>query len=978
MFAMMVLIILSTISISGVLTAYAYFTRDLPEFNVLVANWEQSPLSSFEASTIYAWKDKEQKIPVPIYEITAPLSDEVQWQTSNQLPQTLLDATIASEDPDFWQDEGINTAVILRKLISFSRRTDQTIGESTLILNIVRQNLIDANRSVVGDRLSLANYGDKLEELLLAHRVSNSYTKDQILEWYLNTAFYGNLAYGVDAAARVYFNKSPTDLTLAESAMLAAVPRAPHLNPFDNFDEAKQRQVQVLEAMAEAGMIGRETMATAQFSPLAVAPGLEERFDIIAPHFSYYVRQELEARLGSETLLKGGLQIYTTLNLEIQQQAECLARAHINRLSGNIGPELPADERNSCFALEFLPSLPASDIGLDFNVNNAAIIVMDAETSGLKAMVGSLKYWDKEINGAFNMAVNGQRQPGTAIKPFIYLTALSQGYTAATMTLDVETGFTNDPEGIPFIPTNIDDQYHGPMRLRQALGNGYNVPAIQVMSWVGADKVLRTAHSLGITGLEQKPNDYDLSLALGGGHVTLLDMVYAYNVINNMGVMLGQTRIALRSLANERTLDPVTIFRVEDGNGDIIYEYSRPQRREILTPQLAYLMNDMMSDRSARCNAFGCPNVMELPLNRPAAVTTGNTNDWRDAWTIGYTPQLITGVWVGNSDNRDMNQLSGVQGAAPIWHALMSWILQDEPVAVWTQPPDLVELAVCNISGLLSTPYCPTVSELFIAGTQPTVQDSIYQEFAINRENGRLATIYTPPELVEHKIFKVYPEQAAAWADENNVERPPTEYDTINTDLGSKGDAVISWPTPFTYINSSIEITGTASGENFDYYRLAYFKGLTPANLQEITNNEREAKESELLGNWDVSNLNGLYTLLLTVIREEGSFVEVSVPVTVDNIPPSISIISPRSNQEIATDSERVTFLTEVDDNISVTQVSFYLDDADAPFATSVAQPFTAQWSIRGAGCHTFMAIATDVAGNETPTTAVPVCFFNR
>src|SRR5690606_15757355 len=231
-------------------------------------------------------------------------------------------------------------------------------------------------------------------------------------------------------------------------------------------------------------------------------------------------------------------------DLTYQQQAECVARAHVNRLSGAIGPGLPADEQASCAALDFLPPLAASDEGVDREVGNAAVLMLDPRTAEIKAMVGSLNYWDESIDGSFNVAVDGLRQPGSSFKPFTYLTALSQGYSAASMVLDVETDFSEANNGIPYVPQNYDRQFHGPMRLRQALANSYNVPAVQVMSWVGVNKVLRTAHSLGINSLDQGSGSYGLSLTLGGGEVSLLDMVYAFSVMDNMGVMVGQPRPA--------------------------------------------------------------------------------------------------------------------------------------------------------------------------------------------------------------------------------------------------------------------------------------------------------------------------------------------------------------------------------------------------------------------------------------------------
>ncbi|MGD2078544.1 MAG: transglycosylase domain-containing protein, partial [Chloroflexota bacterium] len=813
-------------------------------------------------------------------------------------------------------------------------------------------------------------------------RIAQVYTKEQILEWYLNTNFYGNLAYGVEAAARVYFDKSAAQLTLAEAAMLAAIPQSPALNPIDNPEEAQIRQELVLEAMLRQELISREAFLAAKSEPLNVSPGIEQRFDIIAPHFAQYVRKQLEAMFGPDEVLRGGLRVYTSLDLTMQRQAECLARAQVARLSGDTGDGLPADEVAQCPALSYLPALRQADQGVDHNVNNAAVVALDPQTGEIRAMVGSVDYWDETIDGSFNVAVDGQRQPGSSFKPFTYVTALSQGYTPATMVLDVETDFGaqagNEESSVAYVPQNYDRDFHGPMSLREALANSFNVPAVQVMSWVGVDKVIRTAHSMGITTLDQGPSSYGLPLTLGGGEVKLLDMVYAFSVMDNMGVMLGQPAAEEEQRLGFRTLDPVAILRVEDDDGRILYEYNQPQRREILTPQLAFLMNDMLSDRAARCRGFGCPNALELPDNRPAAVKTGTTNDYRDAWTVGYTPQLVTGVWVGNTDNAEMENVPGSKGAAPVWNAFMSWAHEGQPIESWPRPAGINQIAVCRTSGLLPTANCPTINEYFITGTEPTVYDNMYQEFRVNRETGRLATLATPPELIESRTYVVYPEQAADWVREKEIEQPPVEYDTIETAASQNGDVAILSLKPFDYIKGETVIVGNAKGGDMAYYRLSYFPGLTPLNLQSITDEVRGQKDNEPLGIWDVSDLDGLYTILLTVVRGDGTFQEVSVPLTVDNEPPQAEIVFPLPEQVVFEDDEWIIVQARVEDNISVDRVEFFVDGAGVPFAISTVPPFTEKWTIPGPGCHTFQVVAHDAADNEKVSEAVRTCVVER
>jgi membrane peptidoglycan carboxypeptidase len=967
----------ATTAVLSTTTVYTYLTRNLPDFTELEALGSAAN-TTFETTKIYAWGGENingQRDLVLIHEIIDPLGGDRQWVPVTQIPQPLIDATVAIEDRTFWTNQGFDPVGIGRAFNEFVLQGGDVQGGSSITQQVVKNNLIAPERRIVGAEVGLDDYQRKVEELLLAQRAADTYTKEQILEWYLNTNFYGNLAYGIEAAARVYFHKSTAELTLAEAAMLAAIPQSPGLNPINNPEAAKQRQELVLDAMVEEGYISLETAVATKQLPLSLSQSIAERFDIIAPHFALAVQDELERRFGPELVLGGGLRVYTTLDLQMQRQAECVAQAQVNRLSGQIGLALPADELASCPALDFLPPLRPADEGIDHRVNNAAVVMLDPRTGEVKALVGSLNYWNEQIDGSYNVAIDGLRQPGSAFKPFTYLTALSQGYSAAAMVLDVETDFGTPFNGIPYVPQNYDRQFHGPMRLRQALGSSLNVPAVQVTSWVGVNKVVRTAHSMGITSLDQ--GNYGLALTLGGGEVSLIDMVYAYSVMDNMGVMVGQPRLESEQRPGFRTLDPVMILRVEDRDGNVLYEYSQPDRREILTPQLAFLMNDILSDRNARCAGFGCPNVLELPNNRPAAAKTGTTNDFRDAWTVGYTPQLVTGVWMGNTDNSAMENLPGSKGAAPIWHALMSWALLDEPVESWERPSGLIELTVCNLSGLLLTPHCPTVSELFINGTEPKVQDTMYQEFAINRETGRLATIYTPPELIETKVFVIYPEAAADWVRENEIPQPPTEFDSI-TEQGINTNLAILSPRTFDYVNNQIVISGTVQVEGFNFYRLAFFEGLTPTTLQTIVERESAAKNSEALGVWDVSDLNGLYTLLLTVFYEDGRFDEVMTHITIDNIPPTADILFPLPDQQIFTDDEWVIVQAQVQDDTSIDRVEFYIDNAGVPFAISTVPPFTEKWTIPGAGCHTFRVIAIDAAGNKTVSHGVPICLVAR
>ncbi len=960
-------------TVSAAVTTYRFLTRTLPDFTEL-ERLGQDVDTTFETTKIYAQErgPDGQLRQVLIYEVIDPLGGDREWISLQQMPQSIIDATVASEDKTFWTNRGFDTEGIARAFYEYVWLGGAVQGGSSITQQLVKNHLIDEERRIVGADVDFGDYQRKIEEVLLAQKIANEYTKEQILEWYLNSNFYGNLAYGIEAAARVYYDKPAAELTLAEAAMLAAIPQSPAMNPIDNPEAAKLRQELVLDAMFRDGYIDRDQLVEAKFAPLEVTPSIEERFDIIAPHFALYVRQELERMFGPEQVLRGGLSVYTTLDLSLQGQAECVARTHIGRLSGKPDDELPAAKAQDCPALEYLRPLATGDSGVDHQVGNVAVVALDPRTGEIKAMLGSLDYWNEAIDGSFNVAVDGYRQPGSSFKPFTYVTALSQGFNAATMLLDVETDFGTPYNGVAYVPQNYDRRFHGPMRMRTALANSYNVPAVEVMSWVGVDNVIRTAHRMGITSLNAGPNSYGLSLTLGGGEVSLIDMVYAFSVFDNMGTMIGRPRSEDVQRLGHRVLDPVAILRVEDRHGEVIYEYSQPQRQEVLTPQLAFLMNDILSDTGARCPAFGCPNALEMPDGRPAAAKTGTTNDYRDGWTVGYTPQLVTGVWVGNTDNSPMDEIAGSRGAAPIWQAIMAWAHKDLPVEVWPQPPGLTEMAVCDPSGQLPNGLCPTVREYFVAGMEPTLIDNMYQEFQINRETGLLATGDTPPELIETRVFRVYPERAADWVRENEIEQPPAGFDPVTA--GEGANAVISQPQPLAFVSGQVEIVGNVTAAGATSYRLEVFAGLTGDNPQLLVERAVETAGDGVLGSWDTGSLNGLYTLRLTVNREGGGAEVVNVPVTVDNTPPAARILFPFDEQSFRAADEWIVIQAQAEDDNSLEQVSFFVDGSETPFAISTVPPFSEVWAIPGAGCRSFYIVARDAAGNETRSDAVRVC----
>jgi membrane peptidoglycan carboxypeptidase len=953
--------------VGSIVGVYAYFAQDLPEPENI-----EFVEQDFETTHIY-----DRSGQVLLWEVVDPNAGNRVWVPLEQIPDDLICATVAIEDRTFWENPGFDLRGIARAFIS-NLTGDRIQGGSSITQQLIKNVLINPEERIVGtEGPDWADYARKIKEVILAVEITRRYSKEQILEWYLNTNSYGGMAYGIEAAAQTYFGKHASELTLSEAATLAAIPQYPWMNPFHNPDAARQRQNLVLDQMVIQGCISEAEAEAAKVEPWNLASPTEQ-FDLLAPHFSVYVRNQLDEMFGPELVRRGGLRVYTTLDYDLQLQAECVARAHIRRLSGEDEQTVLNEAiASGCTAAQFLPPLRSSDVGRDHNVSNAAVVAIRPGTGEIMAMVGSLNYWDDSIDGRFNAAL-GLRQPGSAFKPFTYVTLLSQGYNAAHLFWDVRTAF-EQPGQPPYVPENYDRQYHGPQRLRLALARSYNIPAVAALQIAGVDNVIRMAHRMGINSLDRGLEFYGLSLTLGGGEVRLLDMVYAFSVFANYGAMIGEPIPPDQVVPGFRELNPVAILRVEDRNGNILYQYTEPQRREILDPRLAYLMISILSDRQARLAAFGLGNPLELSNDRPAAVKTGSTNDFRDGWTVGFTPQLTVGVWVGNTDNTEMDNVPGSKGAAPIWHAVMEYAMQDEEILPFPRPDGLVERQVCALSGHLPTEHCPTVTELFIPGTEPTERCPIHQAFLVNRETGRLCTLFTPPELCEERVYEVYPPEAADWLaslpEDRRPPTPPTEYDTIYGPTASDAEVVITDPAPYAYIAGGvIPVSGNARGGDFAFYRLAFGEGLNPSQWIQIGPDHGNQVDHGVLEYWDVTGLNGLYSLQLTVVDHSQAVRQATIQVTVDNEPPTIALTNPTNGRQyIWGKDEWVNINADVTDNYAIGRVEFYRNDEPEPFAVRTIAPYNVNWVLAELGQQRFRAVVYDAAGNRAESETVTV-----
>lgn len=606
----------TAITIGGLSTVvvFAWFSRDLPDPNNITDRLIAQSTKIYDRTgeqLLYDIHGEEKRTVVEL----------------DSIAERMKQATIVAEDKDFYRHRGFDLRGILRAVVKNIIRLDPSgQGGSTITQQFIKNSILTPEKS----------YIRKMKEVILAYQLEQRFSKDEILKLYLNEIPYGSNAYGVEAAGQNYFGVSAKDLSLAQSTLLASLPRAPTFySPYGNHtDDLFARQRAILDAMTEEGYITKEDAEAARLEKLTFRP---RREGIIAPHFVFYVRELLTQKYGEEVVEQGGLKVITTLDTKHQQAAE-----------GAIAEFAETNEKR-------------------WGATNAAMVSLDTKTGQILAMVGSRDYFDIENDGNVNVALR-PRQPGSSFKPVVYTAAFERGYTPETMVFDLVTNFDTG-SGKPYTPHNYDGKEHGPLSLRQALAGSLNIPAVKVLYLAGVNRVLDTADRLGYTTLRDRSR-FGLSLVLGGAEVKLLEHTSAF-----------------ATLAREGLRHPTTpILRVENRSGKILEEYQKSEER-VLDELAVRKTNDILSDNGARSFIFGARNHLTLP-DRPVATKTGTTNDYRDAWTLGYTPSLAAGFWAGKNDNTEMKR--GADGsviAAPMWQSYMKKVLAGTPVETFKKPP---------------------------------------------------------------------------------------------------------------------------------------------------------------------------------------------------------------------------------------------------------------------------------------------------
>ncbi|TSC92260.1 MAG: 1A family penicillin-binding protein, partial [Candidatus Berkelbacteria bacterium Licking1014_85] len=692
---------------------FAWYSKDLPTPNKIKNRKIEQATQLYDRNgkMIFAIAGDEKRI---------ILKDE-------EIPKIVKDATVAIEDQNFYHHIGLDFKGIARALISDVARQSYSQGGSTITQQLVKNALLTSKKSL----------SRKIKEAILSVELEVLYSKDRILSMYLNEIPYGSTSYGIEAASQSYFGKKTSELTLAEAAVLAAIPQAPtYYSPYGaHVENLLKRKDKVINNMVKLGYISENQAEEAKKVEIKFLP---KKDSINAPHFVFYVQEYLEDKYGKDLVNGGGLKVTTTLDLDVQAKAQSAIDEGSKKLD-------------------------------KYGATNAALVSIKPGTGEVLTMVGSRDYFNDSIKGQVNVATSA-RQPGSSFKPIVYATAFKDNYNPAFTLFDLKTDFGN------YAPDNYTGQTSGPVTMRHALANSLNIPAVKTLSLAGLNKSLETAHDLGITTLND-PDRYGLALVLGGGEVKPIEMANAFAVFGNSG--------------NYAPINP--ILKVESASGEILEEFKSDEvkTRQVLDPQIAFQISDILSDNNARTAIFGSRNNLAF-YDRPVAVKTGTTQEFHDAWTVGFTPQISTAVWVGNSDNTKMkNGADGSVLAAPIWHKFMEDYLKTLPVEKFTIPDGVSQVEVDKLSNKLPSDFSPErIKDWFASWQAPKNVDDIHIKVKVNKLNGKLATDSTPPELIEEKLYtNIHSEKpdnpawegpVRAWAQNAGISNlPPADKDDM-------------------------------------------------------------------------------------------------------------------------------------------------------------------------------------------------------
>ncbi|MDP1713116.1 MAG: PBP1A family penicillin-binding protein [Anaerolineales bacterium] len=814
----------------------------------------------------------------PLYEILDPTAGRRTYIPIENISPILVAATIATEDKDFFSHPGFDPMAIMRALWQNYSSGGTVSGASTITQQLARTLLLSPQERAE------RTYTRKSREIILAAEITRRYSKDEILELYLNEIYYGNLAYGVEAAAETYFGKSAKDLTLGEASFLAGLPQSPAVyDIYANPQVTLIRQQKVLVLMFELSTLKGCIEVSNSPEPVCVEPvsatqAADEMktysyrapsFDAKYPHWVNYVRAQLEELYDAQTIYRSGFVVYTTLDPAMQDRAQQLVT---DQVAGMV----------------------------DNNTHNGALVAIRPSTGEILAMVGSPDFNNVEISGQINMAVSPTRQPGSSIKPINYVAAFEKGWTPSTLIWDVPSQF---PDGAnpPYEPRNYDGKFHGGVTVRVALANSFNIPAVKTLEFVGIyddpntpekEGMIGMAERLGITSFTR--DDYGYSLTLGGGDVSLIDLTSAYSVFANGG----------------QRLPPVAILKITNFAGNLIYEYNPQPGEQVIRAEHAYLISSILSDNEARSWMFGSNSPLNLSF--PVAAKTGTTNDIRDNWTLGYTPDLVTGVWIGNADYTPMLNTSGLSGAAPIWSQFMEFAvpyLTNGAPTPFIRPNGIVDKVVCRLSGTEPSNFCKSqYSEVFALDQLPLpASQDLARRIKIDLWTGLQASEACKGPSEDEIVMKVTDKWARDWfetrdgknwLDDNGLPDNPIYAPERECQAGDPQPIVEINLTDGQIISSaSLEIKGTVNADQgFKKWVLEYGQGEGP-DLWSVLSDGNNPVENGTLYLWDLTNVpDGIVTLRLTLIGDKAEVdkrIRLNLSLPTPTLPPATPTETP-------------------------------------------------------------------------------------
>jgi len=842
---------------------YKYYTiaASLPDVTEL-----RTRASQFETTRIL---DRNGNV---LYEILDPSAGRRTYVPLGKISPYVIATTLATEDKDFYRHPGYNPIAMFRALFQNLGAGETVSGASTITQQLARTLFLTP------EERSQQTFRRKAREIILAAEITRRYSKDEILELYLNEIYYGNLAYGIEAAAETYFNTSADKLTFPQASFLAGLPQAPAIyDIFTNREATLNRHKQVLLLTYQMSVEDHCIAVSNNRDPVcisadeaSVAGGEMDIYEftprnvpMLYPHWVNYIRAQLETLFDPQTIYRSGFTVYTTLDPYLQSEAERIVKQQVDKLQ-------------------------------DQHVTNGALVAIRPATGEIITMVGSPDFYNDAISGQVNMATSQTRQPGSSIKPLTYVAAFEKGWTPATLIWDVSSEFppSGDPNDTrpPYKPVNYDGRYHGPVTVRTALANSYNIPAVKTLNFVGIydnpdtpqeEGLIAFAKRLGITSFTR--NDYGLSLTLGGGELSLLELSGAYSVFANGG----------------KKVTPQAILRITDYRGETVYEYTLPPGDQVIREEHAYLISSILSDTRARVPAFGTNPIINLPF--PVAAKTGTSNDFRDNWTLGYTPDLVVGVWVGNADYTPMQNTTGLSGAAPIWAEFMQTGIQvvtgGNPTS-FNRPPGIIDQTICSLSGTEPSERCPEQRMEVFAFDQPPLskENDLWQQIDIDTWTGLKSSVECS-SFVEEKLtlfitdpwairWVLQNEQGENWALDHGFTRPIIITPTRECRASDSRPVIqitnLSGGQVLT--SSSLDLVGIIDAtSDFDYFNISYEVSSEPGKwVALVDHSHTPVKTAGKIVTWDLSSLpSGQVTLKIYLHNTQGGHAEKKIHLVV-------------------------------------------------------------------------------------------------